>query len=265
MATLTGKAASELPAALPLGNDELFVISQDGASKKLPVSALRGALKVIDGSFRANDGNAVLTTAGIVDGTRPSDTVYGKGVLLYDSQDNQIGRIYPVFYTDGRQGVGIQASRKIGADTVANSIVLYTDSSGEMSVTVSSQSAWRKALGLNYAPNNTFTPAAYIIAQGIATSTTDISFVVTTDKSMEDISSITITALKGGIRNSNGFLDGKNSLETEILTDPTYNPTRAIKLTNNQFRVMLNKKTEIAGMTASDQITFHGNITVRFT
>lgn len=264
MATLTGKAASELPEAGSLGNDELFVISQNGASKKLPASVLRATLKVIDGAFRANDGNVVLTTAGIVDGTRPSAVVYGKGVLLYDSQNNTIGRFYPVFQADGRQGVGIQASRQIGGDTVANAIGLYINASGEMSVALSSSSAWRKALGLNYAAGNTFSPAAYIIAQGIATSTTDIAFTVITDKSLEDISGITITTLTGGLRNSSGFLDGKNSLNAQILDDPNYTVT-ALKLTNNQFRVMLTKNAAITGMTASDQITFHGSITATFT
>lgn len=102
-------------------------------------------------------------------GYTPPSTIYGNGYQIKDGADYIMAQFRSIYRTDGRTGTYIQTRRNVGGTDYTNGINLDLDGSGNASVSVSSPSAWRSALGVE----NTVTevnPSAVSVAT--ATNTT---------------------------------------------------------------------------------------------
>lgn len=151
-----------------------------------------GDLVLRDGSIAVEDGTiAVSNTIDVVGstqvvGTAPSSDTSDGMIFLRDKARNVIARILGRFYSDGRIGVEFGAYRKVSNTDVYNSLILRIDSSGNLSVFISSQNAWRGALGLG---TNGALPIT--VAQG-GTGSTGISHVNTIRDILDGQSGFTI-------------------------------------------------------------------------
>ena len=161
MATLTGKAVSELPEATTISDPSLFAISQSGNSRKITWATLlqpliqRFAAKTDLNSYlplTAGNDKPLTGNVGIksdyTDGETPSSDNYGNRLYFLDSNGSGVGFVSEYFDTSGNQGIYINTRRSVGGSSTNNRLLISIDSSGNPIVSVSNSAAWRKALGL---------------------------------------------------------------------------------------------------------------------
>ena len=148
MATLTGKAVSELPAATAANDADLFAISQSGASKKITKSALLGGyFQKIAGTANKLTGDLYIKSS-VEDGYTPSSAAFGNRIFFDDNNSANIGYMGPYFTQAGVQGMYLVARRTLGGTPRNNYLLLANDSTGNPVVQVTAPAVWRDAIGV---------------------------------------------------------------------------------------------------------------------
>lgn len=266
----------DLPSISIANDSDEIAIEQGTATKKITkgnflqevTSAISSLLSSLSGKVsKAGDTmTGSLTVQSPFDSTQtaPSSTVNGKYVGLYDQNNRLVGYIQPQLVgTNGLFNIIIAASRTLGGSPYTNNLILRIAADGSKSVSVSDPAAWRSALGLCYAANDTFSNS-YVIAGGyVTTGATEIWFTVQVPKSMENISTITVTSLNGLLRGINGYLNN-NSTVMNYATSSEYSIT-TYKQSNTEVRIILKKSTAFTNATNNTPTMYAGNITLKFT
>lgn len=109
--------------------------------------------------------------------------------------------------------------------------------------------------------SNTGSSDLYLDLAGVVSSGTKrILFMVTTPRSMANISMITVNSLKGGIRGSNGLVDGT----TDSSDLSSLYTVAAQKATDNVIRITLAKSTEFTNVSNNTPIVVHVAMALTF-
>ena len=190
-----------------------------------------------------------------------SDTGANSGTVYRDSTDTSIAFITPMFYADGKQGLRIISQRKISNSTIQNELLLAVKSNGDKFVAVTDQAAWRRAIGLNYAVNDTVTLSSLAINGYVPTNADRLYLGLPVPKSMEDISTVTVTGMKGALRGISGAIDGTTS-STELTTSYTVTATKS---TDNMVRIYVLKSSTMSNNVVNTPVSFAGSVTLKFT
>ena len=122
----------------------------------------------------------------------------------------------------------------------------------------------RKNLELCYATNDTFSVNASVVLIGIINNQglTDIYLDCVVDKSMENISSISVTTLSGVLRGISGHLDSASTIN--FVSSSSYTVT-ATKLSDTHARILIKKTSAFSNATAYTPVAFWGTVTLKFT
>ena len=251
-------------------------LDADIGTTALPTTAqtLTGAIAEVDGAKVSKSGDTMTgdlyvqgaairgQATNITDGTVVSTaTNSNTGFSLKDSNDYSIGYIVPRFLTNGDQGLRIVSQRKVSGSTVQNEILMSIASNGDKKIAVTDQHAWRQALGLNYAVNDTATLSSLAINGYVPTNADRLYLGLPVPKSMEDISTVTVTGMKGALRGISGAIDGTTS-STELTTAYT---VTAVKSTDNMVRIYVLKSSTMSNNVVSTPVSFAGSVTLKFT
>lgn len=207
-------------------------------------------------------GTLNLNNSNIDISTTPSGTVWGNAYYtVRDKNGNDIGRFRAAQFSDGRCGVQILGRN----GSVENALRLLVKQDGTIQVLVSDSAAWRTALGLCYAANDTFTTNSVSINCAGATNrnSTTIWFTVLVDKSLEQISTITATSLNGWFQGPNGPLNNSAS-DFQFVGASGYS-IACVKTTNNTVRVAVTKSSAFTNAVNNSVTNYFGKITLKFT
>lgn len=268
MAELTGKAISELPESTTVNNSALVALSENGASKKMTLATLVGNLlkktgDTMSGPLTIADASIVVQDTRITSGTTPSSDIYGRSYYLNDSNGFNIATWQVMSLANGREGFQLVAGKRVNNVNKFNYIRMNVDANGDPIVELSGAAAWRKALGLCYAVNNTFTNS-YIVENGfVSNSTTEVIFTVNVPLSMENISTVTVTSLSGVLRGISGYLNSTYT-ETNFATASGYTVT-ATKRSANEVQVVIKKSSAYTNVDNNTPVSYAGSITLKFT
>lgn len=199
-------------------------------------------------------------------GTAPSATKYAPFFQLSDAADANIVIFQGTSYTNGDEGFEIVSRRLKNGSWAYNTLRLTLDSSGDPKVFVADQAAWRKGLGLCYAANDTFSTSLGVIISGyISAGATQFYGDFTTEKSLENISTVTVTACTGFMRGSNGYVN--NATSNTNYTTGNYTAT-AQKITNNRVRItigVLPSAVAFTNVTNNTPVIYSGSLGLKFT
>lgn len=256
MAELTGKAISELPESTTVNNSALVALSENGASKKMTLATLVGNLlkktgDTMTGVYRFKSSNVDKDNA---------VSVWGNSYpVVVDKDGAYLGSVRGFTLDTGVSGVQITGQN----GDYQNILRLGETANNKHDVYVTAPGTWRKALGLCYAVNDTFTNG-YIIENGyVSTSTTEVWLTVSTPLSMENISTVTVTSLNGVMRGINGYLNNVAS-NTNFATASGYTVT-ATKQSNHEARVVIKKSSAYTNVDNNTPVSYAGAITLKFT
>lgn len=197
-------------------------------------------------------------------GTAPS-TMSNVGVLhFHDSNNFEMGTFWTRYTTEKAVELLARVRNNGTGSNVDNVLILGVDNNGKRTVSVSETAVWRKALGLCYKANDTYNESGYVIHAGHVTgSTKGIEFSVVVPLSMENISTVTITACKGILRGIKGYLDNK-STATDFVAETGYT-FAATKRSNNTVSITIMKSSVFANVDNNTPATFAGTLTLKFT
>lgn len=124
----------------------------------------------------------------------------------------------------------------------------------------------RKNLGLCYAANDTESSGVSNPIHGVVQSSNNVVKAVycefTVAKSIENISTITVTALNGRIYGINGEID--NLAANADYTSGNYTAT-ASKLSNTRIRILIAKSSAYANATVNTPVIYWGTVGLKFT
>lgn len=220
-------------------------------------------------------GALVYKTDGYTSGTAPSSNQYKSFFELSDAANNHLVIFQGTSYTTGEEGFEIVARRNQNGTWRYNSLRLLMDSSFNQQVFVTNSEPWRKALGLCYAANDTFSTYAGAAYVGVITHSSgssvgdELIFDVEVPKSMENISTITVTSMSGGMRGANGWIDFQGNKNWASLSGYTVTGTR---IDNNRVRVVVLKANKASfayvggsNLPAESLASYWGGITFKFT
>jgi hypothetical protein len=142
---------------------------------------------------------------------------------------------------------------RFGVDNNGNGLAAFDD-----------PAIWRKALGLNYKSGDTFNGYSSSVLNGFITDAgKSIRFPIILDKSTEDISSISVTALAGNIRGIQGYVEDSSSTKN-FLSGYTI---EIIKTTGNSRMATLyiKKTTAFTNAVNNTPVTGTFGFTLKFT
>ncbi len=199
----------------------------------------------------------------VTSGTTVASNANGNSDIRFkDSADNTIAYVTPRFETDGTQKLRIATTRDVNGSTISSVVDLGIDSNGVRSVYLgSSASAWRTALGLSYAKNATVTLSDLAVNGYVTNSTARIYIGIPVPKSMENISTVTVTAMTGALRGGSGAIDSTGT-STDLYSNYT---VTAVKSTDNMIRVYILKSSAFSNVTNNSPVSFAGSISLKFT
>ena len=207
------------------------------------------------------------TGSGTTGDIRIKNTSYARGdtpgsasirrLVFTDKNDATVALVAGDILTDGSSRIRL-GSANVGG---SNNVSLLVDSNGVKSVSVDDPVGWRRAIGLNYAVNDTFSITGDILAGYISNATKTAYLIVTTEKSLEDISTVTVQTLTGRIRGINGYVDGASS-DADWTSGYT---VIASKLSNNQVEVRITKSSAFTSATNNTPVTAAMSVTLKFT
>ena len=221
---------------------------------------MSGALKIADdtttedGGFLRKRNTYSLTNL-------PSSTNYSYGITFFDADDTNVGFLRSAIGTNGAVNVYLAARSPKSGSVKTNGVNLQTNADGSSTVTLSSPSAWRKALELNYVVNDTFSVTNCTLPGYITASTRTVYLVVTTEKSLEDISTVTVQTLTGRIRGINGYVDGASS-DADWTSGYTVS---ASKYSNNQIEIRISKSSALSSATNNTPVVASMTVGLKFT
>lgn len=203
------------------------------------------------------NGSIYLSNDNYTFGTAPSSNLSGTGITWADLQNTSDAFIRHYARANGEYHLRAQVNGKDGNDNVIQHYVyLAVDGSGTPVVVCSNPEAWRKALGLSYAPGDTFVTTNAFSESGYVTSSAQkIHLNVVVPKSLENISTITVQSLAGQIRGISGYVDNSSSTSFDWLSGYT---VLADKVSDNVVHIQIKKSTALENVTNNTVV--NGNL-----
>ena len=194
------------------------------------------------------DGSVYLNNNNYAFGIAPSANLTGNGITWSGLQNTTDAFIRHYIRADGEYRLRAQVNGKDGNNNVIQHYVyLAVDGSGTPVVVCSNPEAWRKALGLSYAPGDTFVTTNAFSESGYVTSSAQtIHLNVVVPKSLENISAITVQSLAGQIRGISGYVDNSSSTSFDWLSGHT---VLADKASDNVVHILIKKSTALENVT----------------
>lgn len=271
----------DLPSISIANDSDEIAIEQGTATKKITkgnflqevTSAISSLLSSLSGKVsKAGDtmtGDLILQNAScitqdtrITSGTTPSSNIYGRAVYLNDSVRFNVGTWQIMALTNGCEGFQLVAGKKANNVNKFNYIRMLVDANGDPVVELSNPAAWRTALGLCYAANDTFSITSSVVLTGLIgnTAKTTIYLDCVVDRSMENISTISVTAMTG-------YIVGTNGRDTSGNTDYTGSgfTLSCTKQGNHHVRIGITKTSAFPMGDAFTPVTYFGTLTLKFT
>lgn len=242
------------------------------ASAQAALEALSTALSgkvskagdTMTGDLLLSGASASALDSRITSGTTPSSDIYGRAFYLNDSQRFNIGTWQIMALANGREGFQLVAAKRVNNVNKFNYVRMLVDANGEPVVELNGSAAWRTALGLTYAANNTFSVTEAVIGGLVTNNASRLLFDVNVDKSLENISTVTVTAMTGHTAGVSGVIDSNSSASTNLLTKSGYTIS-ATKLSNYTVRIMINKSSAFTNATTATPFAYYGTFTLKFT
>lgn len=226
------------------------------AEKAATSTALNGKVSkagdTMTGDLQTKSGNIEINEA--------SNAWGNASVYLNDKNSTRMASIRAFHFTNGMGGIQIGGHN----GSVENILRLMVNSGGERSVGVSDSSAWRTALGLTYAANDTYSSGTTIISGIVTNNAKRLLFIATVDKSLGNISTVTVTDLHGHTAGVAGVIDGNASASDDLKNKSGYTVTAA-KINNNTVRIQIDKSTALTNASTATPFTIYGYFTLKFT
>lgn len=273
----------DLPSISIANDSDEIAIEQGTATKKITkgnflqeiVSSISSLISDISGKVsKAGDtmsGDLLLSDAScisqdsrITSGTTPSSNIYGRSFYLNDRQRFNIGTWQIMSLTNGRDGFQLVGAKKVNNVNKYNYIRMLVDANGNPVVELNGAAAWRSALGLCYAANDTYSSGTTIISGIVTNNAKRLLFIATVDKSLENISTVTVTDLHGHTAGVAGVIDGNSSSSDDLKNKSGYTVT-ATKINNNTVRIQIDKSTALTNTSTATPFTIYGYFTLKFT
>ena len=188
-------------------------------------------------------------------------------IIFNDANDRSAGYVEVTQTTDGAVNLTIGPRTYYNGADVENGITMSIDNAGAYSVTFAHPSAFRHAIGWAYEKNDTQTIGIDTDSKGITgfgqvvSSTARVYLTIYTPRSMEFISTVSVTAMTGGLRGISGYLDSM-AYNTDIAANYT---VTAEKLTNNAICILVKKSSAFTNATNNTPVTFYGTVSLKFT
>lgn len=125
--------------------------------------------------------------------------------------------------------------------------------------------AWREVVTSNtsafYGANDTVSIGKLVWPGMVTGSTRSLYLNVSVDKSLEYISTVTVTGLTGTMRGPSGYVDNSGDKDW---TSGEYSVT-ATKVTNHQIQINITKSSAFSGVTNNVAVSYWGTIGLKFT
>ena len=207
-------------------------------------------------------GNLIVVDPNYKRGVAPNSNYSSSYISFRDKNNTNCTYIRNYYLANKTVNLGLSAVNNESGSNVTNTLYIGVDASGNQIIQVSDSAAWRRALGLTYAKNDTFATLTVGSFNGYVTSSTKtIYFMVVVDKSLEDISTISVTQCIGAIRGVSGYVDGSSSS-----TDWTTGYTIATaKVSNHCVRIAITKSTAFTNVTNNTTLSADLDVTLKFT
>ena len=125
---------------------------------------------------------------------------------------------------------------------------------------ITSASTWRSALELLYVANDVLVISASCVINGFFQSSTQAYFEFPVDKSMENISTVSVTTLSGSLYGVGGLVDSSNA----DFTASPYTASASKQGTHN-IRIGIKKTTAFTNATTSAPACLFAQISLKFT
>ena len=195
-------------------------------------------------------------------GVAPSSNLSGAGITWTDLQNTTDAFIRHYARANGEYRLLAQVN---GTDEDDNTVSHYTylavSGSGVPTVECSNPEAWRKGIGLTYKAGDTFTSSQALSLPGYITSSTkNIHLDVVVEKSLENISTISVTQLTGTIRGTTGYVDNV-STSSSWLTGYTVSATKG---SGNIVHILISKSTALDNATNNTPICAALSVSLSF-
>ena len=186
------------------------------------------------------------------------------GYRVTDKNGNIVAIFTDRYLASGNAvGAWLGGARVVNGSNSFNNLYLLIDASGNPFVLLEA-AAWRKALEICYTANETMTITASTDITGhINANSTTVYLTVTTSKSMENISSITVTALSGWFAGPNGALNG-SAANVNYVTSSDYSLATS-KLDNYHVRIAITKTSAFSNSVNNGAVNYFGTLTLKFT
>ena len=220
--------------------------------------------KGIEGSVNTGDKDIWIQCPDYNTGTVYTSNTYTSGFIIRDA-NNDLPLSLRGFATPNGNGLTLQARRIVNGTSRYNSIRLLIDTEGAPVVQLiglNADAVWRKALGLCYAVNDTFQTVgstSFVMNGLITNGCEDLFFDLYTDKSMENVSSFTLTRMTGSLRTKIGTVPDINYAGGDFSFDGT-------KITDHHLKLHLSGNSAICDTSANNgPVAFYGTLTIKFT
>lgn len=151
------------------------------------------------------------------------------------------------------------ARTNLGLGTVAVEDTVPIGKGGTNATTAANA---RKNLGLCYAANDTMAITSSAVLNGFFVTTQQVWLDFVTEKSMENISSISVTAMSGTLCGAYGAAESGNNIN--FVSNSAYTLT-CTKQGLHHVRIGIKKSSAIDNAHASTSATYFGTITLKFT
>ena len=236
------------------------VVSKDG-------DTITGGLTILSYlAVQRSSGNGIVIDDLADDSTvNPGSARNGASLAFRDKNGIAFGVIRARHVTSSYKGLylyGNNSSAPSGSQT--NGLYLMVNDSGEKLVTLSDPAAWRSALELCYAANDTYSSGTTIIGGVVTNSAKRLLFIATVDKSLENIRTVTVTDLHGHTAGVAGVIYGNTSASVDLKNKSGYTVT-ATKINNNTVRIQIDKSTAFTNASTATPFTIYGYFTLKFT
>lgn len=209
-----------------------------------------------------NDNKNIVIKQAFSQTDTPSQSVNGKNFSFTDNAGNVIGYIGQTLTSDNLI-TAIASRRVVNGTAVSNYINLGVKLDGSRTVSFADTALWRKSLGLNYAANDTesFGSNAVVLNGIMNGNLTTAYFDYVTEKSMENISTITVTSMTGTMCGVQGAVTGSSGIN---FTASPYSIS-CVKLGNHHVRIGVSRSPAYTNVIGNSPVNYLGTLALRFT
>lgn len=260
----------DLPSISIANDSDEIAIEQGTATKKITkgnflqevTSAISSLLSSLSGKVsKAGDTMTgdLQTKSSNIEINDASNAWGNASIYLNDKNSARMASVRAFHFTNGMGGIQLGGHN----GSAENVLRLMVNSSGERSVSVSDSAAWRSALGLLYAANDTFSINSSAVISGFINNNSNTFWLEwSVGKSMENISTVTVTTMSGYAMGVNGGLDGSTS--TKDYTQSPYSIS-VTKQGNYHIRIGVSKSSAFTNTTPLSPVTYFGTLALKFT